>query len=144
MLIVTSAPRKFPFKEFVEVYCSSICWLIDRFVPQMCWRYLSSGGYLMVFLMVSSNLLKHSVIVAIDYWLALWTSSKTNQSVSSPGNASFSSNTTFPTSVNMEAEVECDLIGFFWYLCIYNDELWDHVVIFTYFLSYCKYDYQEI
>uniref|UniRef100_A0A7N5ZZR0 ATP-binding cassette, sub-family C (CFTR/MRP), member 9 n=1 Tax=Anabas testudineus TaxID=64144 RepID=A0A7N5ZZR0_ANATE len=52
----------------------------------MCWRYLSSGGYLMVFLMVSSNLLKHSVIVAIDYWLALWTSSKTNQSVSSPGN----------------------------------------------------------
>uniref|UniRef100_A0A7N6BEA8 ATP-binding cassette, sub-family C (CFTR/MRP), member 9 n=1 Tax=Anabas testudineus TaxID=64144 RepID=A0A7N6BEA8_ANATE len=53
---------------------------------KMCWRYLSSGGYLMVFLMVSSNLLKHSVIVAIDYWLALWTSSKTNQSVSSPGN----------------------------------------------------------
>uniref|UniRef100_A0A7N6ADS9 ATP-binding cassette, sub-family C (CFTR/MRP), member 9 n=1 Tax=Anabas testudineus TaxID=64144 RepID=A0A7N6ADS9_ANATE len=47
---------------------------------KMCWRYLSSGGYLMVFLMVSSNLLKHSVIVAIDYWLALWTSSKTNQS----------------------------------------------------------------
>ena len=32
----------------------------------------------MVFLMVSSKLLKHSVIVAIDYWLALWTSSKSN------------------------------------------------------------------
>lgn len=31
----------------------------------------------MVFLMVSSKLLKHSVIVAIDYCLALWTS--TNQ-----------------------------------------------------------------
>uniref|UniRef100_A0A4W6CZY2 ATP-binding cassette, sub-family C (CFTR/MRP), member 9 n=1 Tax=Lates calcarifer TaxID=8187 RepID=A0A4W6CZY2_LATCA len=49
---------------------------------KMCWCYLSSGGFFMVFLMVSSKLLKHSVIVAIDYWLALWTSSKTNQSAS--------------------------------------------------------------
>uniref|UniRef100_A0A3P8TTJ1 ATP-binding cassette, sub-family C (CFTR/MRP), member 9 n=1 Tax=Amphiprion percula TaxID=161767 RepID=A0A3P8TTJ1_AMPPE len=47
---------------------------------KVCWCYLSSGGFFMVFLMVSSKLLKHSVIVAIDYWLALWTSSKTNQS----------------------------------------------------------------
>ncbi|KAM3587549.1 uncharacterized protein V6R79_008826 [Siganus canaliculatus] len=46
---------------------------------KVCWRYLSSGGFFMVFLMISSKLLKHSVIVAIDYWLALWTSSKTNQ-----------------------------------------------------------------
>lgn len=46
----------------------------------MCWRYLSSGGFFLVFLMVSSKLLKHSVIVAIDYWLAHWTSSKTNLS----------------------------------------------------------------
>uniref|UniRef100_A0A7N9AT35 ATP-binding cassette, sub-family C (CFTR/MRP), member 9 n=1 Tax=Mastacembelus armatus TaxID=205130 RepID=A0A7N9AT35_9TELE len=46
--------------------------------PQVCWCYLSSGGYFMVFLMVFSKLLKHSVIVAIDYWLALWTSSKTS------------------------------------------------------------------
>ncbi|XP_026219216.1 ATP-binding cassette sub-family C member 9 isoform X2 [Anabas testudineus] len=84
---------------------------------KMCWRYLSSGGYLMVFLMVSSNLLKHSVIVAIDYWLALWTSSKTNQSVSSPGNASFSSNTTFPTSVNMEAENDSYYLPVFIILC---------------------------
>uniref|UniRef100_A0A4W6D0N9 ATP-binding cassette, sub-family C (CFTR/MRP), member 9 n=1 Tax=Lates calcarifer TaxID=8187 RepID=A0A4W6D0N9_LATCA len=50
---------------------------------KMCWCYLSSGGFFMVFLMVSSKLLKHSVIVAIDYWLALWTSSKTNQSAQS-------------------------------------------------------------
>ncbi|XP_065145852.1 ATP-binding cassette sub-family C member 9 isoform X5 [Paramisgurnus dabryanus] len=42
---------------------------------RMCWRYLSSGGCLMVFLMVSSKLAKHSVMVAIDYWLADWTSS---------------------------------------------------------------------
>uniref|UniRef100_A0A8C2ZJ39 ATP-binding cassette, sub-family C (CFTR/MRP), member 9 n=1 Tax=Cyclopterus lumpus TaxID=8103 RepID=A0A8C2ZJ39_CYCLU len=47
--------------------------------PQVCWCYLSSGGFFMVFLMVSSKLLKHSVIVAIDYWLAIWTSSKTSQ-----------------------------------------------------------------
>uniref|UniRef100_A0A8D3CPA9 ATP-binding cassette, sub-family C (CFTR/MRP), member 9 n=1 Tax=Scophthalmus maximus TaxID=52904 RepID=A0A8D3CPA9_SCOMX len=48
---------------------------------QVCWCYMSSGGFFMVFLMVSSKLLKHSVIVAIDYWLALWTSSQTNQSL---------------------------------------------------------------
>ncbi|XP_048013301.1 ATP-binding cassette sub-family C member 9 isoform X1 [Megalobrama amblycephala] len=41
---------------------------------KMCCRYLSSGGFLMVFLMVSSKLAKHSVMVAIDYWLAAWTS----------------------------------------------------------------------
>ncbi|RXN19761.1 ATP-binding cassette sub-family C member 9-like isoform X3 [Labeo rohita] len=40
------------------------------------------GGFLMVFLMVSSKLAKHSVMVAIDYWLAYWTSSNTrNQSL---------------------------------------------------------------
>ncbi|XP_030623305.1 ATP-binding cassette sub-family C member 9 [Chanos chanos] len=42
---------------------------------KVCWRYLSSGGFLMVFMMVSSKLAKHSVMVAIDYWLATWTSS---------------------------------------------------------------------
>ncbi|KAM9334959.1 LOW QUALITY PROTEIN: ATP-binding cassette sub-family C member 9 [Symphorus nematophorus] len=46
---------------------------------RVCWCYLSSGGFFMVFLMVSSKLLKHSVIVAIDYWLAVWTN-QTNQS----------------------------------------------------------------
>ncbi|XP_016124864.1 ATP-binding cassette sub-family C member 9-like isoform X3 [Sinocyclocheilus grahami] len=49
---------------------------------KMCCRYLSSGGFLMVFLMVSSKLAKHSVMVAIDYWLAAWTSS--NQSLADP------------------------------------------------------------
>uniref|UniRef100_A0A671Q4K5 ATP-binding cassette sub-family C member 9-like n=1 Tax=Sinocyclocheilus anshuiensis TaxID=1608454 RepID=A0A671Q4K5_9TELE len=49
---------------------------------KMCCRYLSSGGFLMVFLMVSSKLAKHSVMVAIDYWLAAWTSSNPhNQSL---------------------------------------------------------------
>lgn len=48
--------------------------------PQVCWSYLSSGGFFMVFLMIFSKLLKHSVIVAIDYCLAHWTFFKTNQS----------------------------------------------------------------
>ncbi|XP_029317557.1 ATP-binding cassette sub-family C member 9 isoform X1 [Cottoperca gobio] len=48
---------------------------------RVCWCYLSSGGFFMVFLMVSSKLLKHSVIVAIDYCLAYWTSSKSNAGV---------------------------------------------------------------
>uniref|UniRef100_A0A8C6Q4Z2 ATP-binding cassette, sub-family C (CFTR/MRP), member 9 n=1 Tax=Nothobranchius furzeri TaxID=105023 RepID=A0A8C6Q4Z2_NOTFU len=56
---------------------------------KVCWCYLSSGGFFMVFLMVSSNFLKHSVIVAIDYWLALWTSSKTNESLNSGSDDSY-------------------------------------------------------
>uniref|UniRef100_A0A3Q2V7L8 ATP-binding cassette, sub-family C (CFTR/MRP), member 9 n=1 Tax=Haplochromis burtoni TaxID=8153 RepID=A0A3Q2V7L8_HAPBU len=45
---------------------------------KVCWCYLSSGGFFMVFLMIFSKLLKHSVIVAIDYWLANWTSKINN------------------------------------------------------------------
>ncbi|XP_052411047.1 ATP-binding cassette sub-family C member 9-like isoform X4 [Carassius gibelio] len=52
---------------------------------KMCCRYLSSGGFLMVFLMVSSKLAKHSVMVAIDYCLANWTSlNRHNQSLNDP------------------------------------------------------------
>ncbi|XP_075066890.1 ATP-binding cassette sub-family C member 9 isoform X1 [Mixophyes fleayi] len=43
-----------------------------------CWRYLTSGGFFLLFLMVFSKLLKHSVIVAIDYWLVIWTSAPKN------------------------------------------------------------------
>uniref|UniRef100_A0A669E9B1 ATP-binding cassette, sub-family C (CFTR/MRP), member 9 n=1 Tax=Oreochromis niloticus TaxID=8128 RepID=A0A669E9B1_ORENI len=52
----------------------------DRFLFSVCWCYLSSGGFFMVFLMIFSKLLKHSVIVAIDYWLANWTSKISNSS----------------------------------------------------------------
>uniref|UniRef100_A0A4W4E6I1 ATP-binding cassette, sub-family C (CFTR/MRP), member 9 n=1 Tax=Electrophorus electricus TaxID=8005 RepID=A0A4W4E6I1_ELEEL len=45
---------------------------------KVCWRYLSSGGFLLVFVVVTSKLAKHSVMVAIDYWLAAWTSSNFN------------------------------------------------------------------
>ncbi|XP_061494358.1 ATP-binding cassette sub-family C member 9 isoform X2 [Rhineura floridana] len=44
-----------------------------------CWLYLTSGGFLLLFLMIFSKLVKHSVIVAIDYWLAQWTSMANNK-----------------------------------------------------------------
>ncbi|XP_063073871.1 ATP-binding cassette sub-family C member 9-like [Engraulis encrasicolus] len=56
---------------------------------KVCWRYLSSGGFLMVLLMVFSKLLKHSVMVAIDYWLAHWTSvNRTSDASVTNGNSS--------------------------------------------------------
>ncbi|KAM4676445.1 ATP-binding cassette sub-family C member 9 isoform 3-T5 [Discoglossus pictus] len=45
------------------------------------WRYLTSGGYFLLFLMIVSKLLKHSVIVAIDYWLVHWTSTSNNPAI---------------------------------------------------------------
>ncbi|XP_045928666.1 ATP-binding cassette sub-family C member 9 isoform X2 [Micropterus dolomieu] len=92
---------------------------------RMCWCYMSSGGFFMVFLMVSSKLLKHSVIVAIDYWLALWTSSKTNQSAGAGTYASngtrladsASSNATLPTPGNPEAESDSYYLPVFIVLC---------------------------
>ncbi|XP_023118153.1 ATP-binding cassette sub-family C member 8 isoform X3 [Amphiprion ocellaris] len=39
-----------------------------------CGTYLSSAGFLLLGLLLLSQLLKHSLMVAIDYWLAHWTS----------------------------------------------------------------------
>lgn len=39
-----------------------------------CGTYLSSAGLLLLLLLLLSQLLKHSFLVAIDYWLAYWTS----------------------------------------------------------------------
>ncbi|XP_046890754.1 ATP-binding cassette sub-family C member 8 isoform X2 [Hypomesus transpacificus] len=39
-----------------------------------CGSYLSSAGLLLLALLLLSQLLKHSLMVAIDYWLAHWTS----------------------------------------------------------------------
>uniref|UniRef100_A0A8C0FGW7 ATP binding cassette subfamily C member 8 n=1 Tax=Bubo bubo TaxID=30461 RepID=A0A8C0FGW7_BUBBB len=39
-----------------------------------CGKYLSAAGILLLPLLVLSQLLKHTVMVAIDYWLACWTS----------------------------------------------------------------------
>uniref|UniRef100_A0A6Q2ZBL2 ATP-binding cassette, sub-family C (CFTR/MRP), member 8 n=1 Tax=Esox lucius TaxID=8010 RepID=A0A6Q2ZBL2_ESOLU len=38
-----------------------------------CWVYLSSAGLLLLPLLLLSQLVKHSLMVAIDYWLAHWT-----------------------------------------------------------------------
>ncbi|KAK5849384.1 hypothetical protein PBY51_009030 [Eleginops maclovinus] len=95
---------------------------------RVCWCYLSSGGFFMVFLMVSSKLLKHSVIVAIDYWLAIWTSSKTNATSvagASAVNASnitdaFSSSSNFTnatTPADPDAEIDSYYLPVFIILC---------------------------
>ncbi|XP_029681721.1 ATP-binding cassette sub-family C member 9 isoform X3 [Takifugu rubripes] len=63
---------------------------------KVCWSYLSSGGFFMIFLMIFSKLLKHSVIVAIDYCLAHWTFFKTNQSAGNESRHSYGSNATAP------------------------------------------------
>nr|XP_020469421.1 ATP-binding cassette sub-family C member 8 isoform X2 [Monopterus albus] len=39
-----------------------------------CGTYLSSAGVLLLSLLILSQLLKHTLMVAIDYWLAHWTS----------------------------------------------------------------------
>ncbi|XP_038663728.1 ATP-binding cassette sub-family C member 8 isoform X3 [Scyliorhinus canicula] len=39
-----------------------------------CGKYLSSAGCLLLPLLIFSQLFKHTVMVAIDYWLAKWTS----------------------------------------------------------------------
>uniref|UniRef100_A0A8C4RWL8 ATP-binding cassette, sub-family C (CFTR/MRP), member 8b n=1 Tax=Erpetoichthys calabaricus TaxID=27687 RepID=A0A8C4RWL8_ERPCA len=39
-----------------------------------CGTYLSSAGFLLLLLLLFSQFFKHSVLLAIDYWLAKWTS----------------------------------------------------------------------
>lgn len=39
-----------------------------------CSTYLSSAGIVLLTLLLLSQLLKHTLMVAIDYWLAHWTS----------------------------------------------------------------------
>ncbi|XP_034501674.1 ATP-binding cassette sub-family C member 8 isoform X7 [Ailuropoda melanoleuca] len=54
-----------------------------------CAKYLSSAGILLLSLLVFSQLLKHMVLVAIDYWLAKWTDSALTLSPAA-GNCSLS------------------------------------------------------
>ncbi|XP_066523830.1 ATP-binding cassette sub-family C member 9 isoform X2 [Hoplias malabaricus] len=69
---------------------------------RVCWGYLSSGGFFLVFLMVTSKLAKHSVMVAIDYWLAAWTSSALNDSSSYSTSNSTTDNSTLGKMNNAE------------------------------------------
>ncbi|XP_032895364.1 ATP-binding cassette sub-family C member 9 [Amblyraja radiata] len=47
------------------------------------WRYLTSGGFLLLSLLIVSKLFKHSVMVAIDFTLAIWTSANNSAQTSS-------------------------------------------------------------
>ncbi|XP_069484546.1 ATP-binding cassette sub-family C member 9 isoform X2 [Ambystoma mexicanum] len=62
-------------EEDEEDNMSTVMRLRTKMPWKTCWRYLTSGGFCLLFLMIVSKLVKHSVIVAIDYWLADWTSS---------------------------------------------------------------------
>ncbi|MEQ2228423.1 ATP-binding cassette, sub-C (CFTR MRP), member 9, partial [Ilyodon furcidens] len=87
---------------------------------KMCWCYLSSGGFFMVFLMVSSKLLKHSVIVAIDYCLALWTSTTANHTGSDIKNRTSltnSSTSTDSADASPQPENELYYLHVFFVLC---------------------------
>ncbi|XP_036005136.1 ATP-binding cassette sub-family C member 9 isoform X1 [Fundulus heteroclitus] len=87
---------------------------------KMCWCYLSSGGFFMVFLMVSSKLLKHSVIVAIDYCLALLTSTTTNHTGSDTQNGTsliYSGNSTDSTEAPPQPEQDLYYLHVFFVLC---------------------------
>ncbi|XP_055986851.1 ATP-binding cassette sub-family C member 8 isoform X1 [Sorex fumeus] len=55
-----------------------------------CAKYLSSAGVLLLSLLVFSQLLKHMVLVAIDYWLAKWTDSTLTPIPGPVGNCSLS------------------------------------------------------
>ncbi|XP_073420400.1 ATP-binding cassette sub-family C member 8 isoform X2 [Dendrobates tinctorius] len=48
-----------------------------------CGKYLSSAGILLLPILVFSQLLKHSLMVAIDFWLAKWTSDAISNTSSS-------------------------------------------------------------
>ncbi|KAM8974245.1 ATP-binding cassette sub-family C member 9 isoform 2-T2 [Pelodytes ibericus] len=65
-------------EEDEEDNLSTVMRLRTKMPWRTCWKYLTSGGYLLLFLMIVSKLVKHSVIVAIDYWLVHWTSPTNN------------------------------------------------------------------
>nr|AAB50764.1 mSUR2=putative sulfonylurea-binding protein isoform {shorter isoform} [mice, heart, Peptide, 1511 aa] [Mus sp.]AAB58753.1 sulfonylurea receptor 2A [Mus musculus] len=71
-------------EEDEEDNMSTVMRLRTKMPWKTCWWYLTSGGFFLLFLMIFSKLLKHSVIVAIDYWLATWTS---EYSINHPGKA---------------------------------------------------------
>ncbi|KAF7245603.1 ATP-binding cassette sub-family C member 9 [Varanus komodoensis] len=60
-----------------------------------CGKYLSSAGFLLLPLLVLSQLLKHSVMVSIDYWLAHWTS----EAISFKAGRNLSSNEHIPATL---------------------------------------------
>ncbi|XP_015278733.1 PREDICTED: ATP-binding cassette sub-family C member 8, partial [Gekko japonicus] len=62
---------------------------------QACGKYLSTAGFLLLPLLVLSQLLKHTVMVSIDFWLAQWTSDAISTKVGKNLNCSVCEATTF-------------------------------------------------
>ncbi|XP_077177738.1 ATP-binding cassette sub-family C member 8 isoform X3 [Paroedura picta] len=62
---------------------------------QACGKYLSTAGFLLLPLLVLSQLLKHTVMVSIDFWLAQWTSDAISTKVQKKLNCSVCEAITF-------------------------------------------------
>ncbi|XP_034144190.1 ATP-binding cassette sub-family C member 8 isoform X3 [Esox lucius] len=71
-----------------------------------CWVYLSSAGLLLLPLLLLSQLVKHSLMVAIDYWLAHWTAHVITAKTVAAGR-------------NCTATQECGF-GHSWYLSVFS------------------------
>uniref|UniRef100_A0A6Q2ZKD9 ATP-binding cassette, sub-family C (CFTR/MRP), member 8 n=1 Tax=Esox lucius TaxID=8010 RepID=A0A6Q2ZKD9_ESOLU len=76
-----------------------------------CWVYLSSAGLLLLPLLLLSQLVKHSLMVAIDYWLAHWT-----VNLEPPNQISFFLNTLLCSVCVLQ---ECGF-GHSWYLSVFS------------------------
>ncbi|KAK2842032.1 hypothetical protein Q5P01_012232 [Channa striata] len=71
-----------------------------------CGTYLSSAGLLLLTLLLLSQLLKHSLMVAIDYWLAYWTSHVITAKLEA-------------TAHNCTVVQDCGF-SHSWYLCVFS------------------------
>ncbi|XP_041132803.1 ATP-binding cassette sub-family C member 8-like isoform X3 [Polyodon spathula] len=64
-----------------------------------CGTYLSSAGILLLLLLLLSQLFKHSLMLAIDYWLAKWTSDVISAKINSDKNCTVSQECRFSHSL---------------------------------------------
>ncbi|KAK1159820.1 ATP-binding cassette sub-family C member 8-like [Acipenser oxyrinchus oxyrinchus] len=75
-----------------------------------CGTYLSSAGVLLLPLLLLSQLFKHSLMLAIDYWLAKWTSDVISAKINSDKNCTVSQECRFShSSYSMVFSILCCL-----------------------------------
>ncbi|XP_041074965.1 ATP-binding cassette sub-family C member 8-like isoform X2 [Polyodon spathula] len=75
-----------------------------------CGTYLSSAGILLLPLLLLSQLFKHSLMLAIDYWLAKWTSDAISAKINSDKNCTVSQECRFShSSYSMVFSILCCL-----------------------------------
>ncbi|MGH0121230.1 UNVERIFIED_CONTAM: hypothetical protein FKN15_025937 [Acipenser sinensis] len=75
-----------------------------------CGTYLSSAGILLLPLLLLSQLFKHSLMLAIDYWLAKWTSDVISAKINSDKNCTVSQECRFShSSYSMVFSILCCL-----------------------------------